>query len=75
MGEECNECLPGYAGNPERGEPCVANELTPVCDCDSRGTALPCRDNNCICKVKKKKAVAYNNQLHNYNVTTFYRPM
>ncbi|XP_025416415.1 basement membrane-specific heparan sulfate proteoglycan core protein isoform X4 [Sipha flava] len=49
-GEECNECLPGYIGNPERGEPCVASELTPVCDCDSRGTLLPCRDNNCICK-------------------------
>ncbi|XP_060879809.1 basement membrane-specific heparan sulfate proteoglycan core protein isoform X8 [Metopolophium dirhodum] len=50
MGDTCNECLPGYTGNPQKGIPCEANEEISVCDCDSQGTLLPCQENRCICK-------------------------
>ncbi|XP_050052982.1 basement membrane-specific heparan sulfate proteoglycan core protein-like isoform X1 [Aphis gossypii] len=49
-GDTCNECLPGYTGNPVKGIPCEASEVIPVCDCDSRGTLLPCQENRCVCK-------------------------
>ncbi|XP_050533162.1 basement membrane-specific heparan sulfate proteoglycan core protein-like isoform X14 [Daktulosphaira vitifoliae] len=49
-GEQCEKCLPGYVGNPEKGEPCVPTAQLPVCECDQRGTILPCRDEKCICK-------------------------
>jgi len=51
MGDTCNECLPGYTGNPLKGIPCEANEEISVCDCDSQGTLLPCQENRCVCKV------------------------
>lgn len=51
MGDKCDKCLPGYMGNPEKGEPCIASELIQNCDCDSKGTSLPCQDNKCTCKV------------------------
>lgn len=55
MGDQCNECLPGYTGNPKKGEPCVANEQTPLCDCNPSGTLLPCQEqeNKCTCKVQE----------------------
>lgn len=50
-GDTCNECLPGYTGNPLKGIPCEPNEVISVCNCDSRGTLLPCQDDRCVCKV------------------------
>jgi hypothetical protein len=50
MGDTCNECLPGYTGNPLKGISCEANEEISVCDCDSQGTLLPCQENRCVCK-------------------------
>ncbi|KAJ8950523.1 hypothetical protein NQ318_015267 [Aromia moschata] len=50
-GDSCQECLPGYDGDPLASAPCRAVE-PPNCNCDPRGTVSnECRGGRCVCKV------------------------
>ncbi|XP_072390117.1 basement membrane-specific heparan sulfate proteoglycan core protein isoform X26 [Diabrotica undecimpunctata] len=51
-GDYCDECLPGYNGDPSNGVPCTYRGTPPPCNCDPRGSlSSDCRDGRCACKV------------------------
>ncbi|XP_076269824.1 terribly reduced optic lobes isoform X47 [Rhynchophorus ferrugineus] len=48
-GERCDQCLPGYTGDPTRGVPCVSPDVD--CDCHPWGSASQrCYNGQCDCK-------------------------
>ncbi|KAG5900605.1 hypothetical protein JTB14_017460 [Gonioctena quinquepunctata] len=51
-GDYCDECLPGYEGDPANGIPCSYRGQPSNCQCDQRGSiSSDCRNGRCTCKV------------------------
>ncbi|XP_054159296.1 basement membrane-specific heparan sulfate proteoglycan core protein-like isoform X2 [Oppia nitens] len=54
QGDFCDQCAPGYAGDPTHGTPydCSPDRVVTPCQCDTRGSAVRECDINqqCICK-------------------------
>ncbi|XP_030745032.1 basement membrane-specific heparan sulfate proteoglycan core protein isoform X3 [Sitophilus oryzae] len=50
-GDSCEQCLPGYSGDPTRGQPCRYIGPVEPCNCDPRGTTYAgCVNGACQCK-------------------------
>ncbi|KAK6617380.1 hypothetical protein RUM43_014389 [Polyplax serrata] len=50
-GENCNECQPGFSGDPLSSEGCHPTSENLSCNCDSRGSfRTDCPGGQCVCK-------------------------
>lgn len=53
-GENCNECQPGFSGDPLSSEGCHPTSENLSCNCDSRGSfRTDCPGGQCVCKVSQ----------------------
>ncbi|KAL1514177.1 hypothetical protein ABEB36_003476 [Hypothenemus hampei] len=50
-GDQCDQCLPGFTGDPTRGQSCAPQGPTVPCVCDTRGSTYSgCVHGVCQCK-------------------------